>query len=95
MKFLVMTKMTGSPNMSKEFIESFRKTLEDKLDSGEWDCLYQRVAAGGGVGIVNADSNDHLWEIVATFPQSNVYEWHVEPLAEIDFVFDKILEWVG
>ena len=57
--------------------------LQEKLADGTFDVAYTFAQAGGGIGIVNAESGDELNGIITSSPLFGVANVELQPLAEI------------
>ena len=91
MKFLVLASLKANPpefGGRREAVAVAEKLIGKWLADGQLDCAYQRIPEGGVV-IANADSGEKLWEMVHAYPLYNLFEWRVEPLANLGFVLEN------
>jgi hypothetical protein len=59
--------------------------VEDWLGSGLLECAYQRIPEGG-LAIASVDSTEKLWETIHAYPLYHLFDWQVEPLADLRHV---------
>jgi muconolactone delta-isomerase len=55
---------------------------------GTLEVAYSFVT-GGGIGIVNVNSHEELWEMLYAYPLFNSFVWRVEPLADVAHTFGR------
>ena len=96
MKFLVFARYRIGVTIPQS-ADLFRQTkdwLEARLADGTMDCLYN-LPAGGGVGIINADSHEALTEILGAYPLQPLVGYEVHPLSDFKQVFDLAIKAFG
>lgn len=94
MKFLVLTTPKHELPEDEAHLDLYREAreyIESYMQSGMLDCLYQRLT-GGGVLIAKADTAEQLWEALTSYPMYAYFDWHIEPLVDIFYAFERLLQ---
>ena len=96
MKFLVFSKyrIGQDPPESLDLFQQTQDWMSARLADGTLDCAYN-LPAGGGVGIVNADSHEALTEVLSSYPLQPWTSYEVHPLSDVKHVFDLAIKALG
>jgi len=46
---------------------------------------------GGGIGILNVAAHEELWEVLYNYPLYPLFQWQVEPLADVAQIFSRAI----
>lgn len=76
---------SGDPVADNKAAVAYIAELQKK---GKLETAYAFVT-GGGIGIVNVDSHEELWETIYAYPLKPYFQWRVEPLADVSQVFTQ------
>ena len=68
-----------------------KEHLNARLADGTLDCVYV-TPDGGGMSIVNVESNEELWEKTEAFPASPYLKHEFYPLLDHNYFYDKLVE---
>lgn len=93
MKYYVSATPGPMPPTPEQF-DAALGWLEDKLDSGTFDCVFGFLE-GGGFSITNADSHRELLEMMADYPLFGLVTFDVRPLLEFKEGTDTIRTKLG
>ena len=91
MKFLVFSKPVPGlppPEDPDAFFKASAEYLDALLADGSLDCVYI-TPDGGGVGILNVESHEELWEKTAAFPGSPYIKYEFYPLLSHTHFYGK------
>lgn len=92
MKFLVIAKpRAGVQGLSSSVVQAELEYHNSLIAKGSADCIYSFVA-GGGFGIVNADSHERVMEMIHDYPGYLFLEWEVHPICDYKTAFNKVIE---
>jgi muconolactone delta-isomerase len=86
MKYLVTMRrreVPVQPDALAGMLLAQRDWLKEQVAAGTFDTAYTFAQAGGGIGIVNADSGEELNSILTSSPLFGVASMEVQPLADI------------
>jgi|YelNatPaOPRAMG01_1025707.scaffolds.fasta_scaffold06426_8 muconolactone delta-isomerase len=91
MKFLVMAKPRAGAPLSSAALQGQKEVINRYLKSGANDCVYL-FPDGGGFGIANADSGEHLMQMLTEIPTYPFLDWEVRPLSEFTQGMDRMIQ---
>jgi muconolactone delta-isomerase len=88
MKFLVTFRRRDGvpipPDAIAGMLLAQRDWLHDRLAEGSFDCAYTFAQSGGGIGIVEASSEEELTDLLTDAPLFGVAHIELQPLASIE-----------
>ena len=93
MKFLVFTRPVNGIENRLPRPEEFEAQIEwigEQLNSGRFDCAYH--GESHAVAIVNTDSREHLDQLYAAMPLTELTVRQVEPLEDLQAQMQRVLE---
>ena len=88
MKFLILASLKNDPpkfRKHRQATADAEKLISMWKEEALLDCAYQRLPEGG-LAIASVDSGEKLWELIHQYPLYRLFEWHIEPLAELEAV---------
>ena len=97
MKFLILVKnrmgdfQLDDPLTIMKAAQDFLKTA---VDEGVLDFVYEFATGDKAVAIANVDSAEELFERLTAYPLYTMQEYEVYPLADLDFVFEKRINYL-
>ena len=95
MKFLV-TGLPGTRSMPVEqaadLLRASHAWLKEKLADGTMDSTYN-LFGGGGIGIVNAASNEEVLSMLLAYPLYPYFIWEVEPLLDFEATYKSYISY--
>ena len=96
MKYLITAQRnTVDAPPAEEWLAILRTAKEyitSHFEDGVFDCLYVYLPAIGGVVVVNADSHEHVQEILLAHPQFSFYDWEIKPVLEWLPTYDRYID---
>ncbi len=94
MKFLILVKeKVGAPPLEnwEDTVVKSRAFLEEGLEDGWLECVYNFANATGSVAIVDVESHEEIWTKLHAYPLSQVQTYEAIPLIDAMFAFDQIM----
>ena len=91
MKFLVMAKIRAGTPLPSAAVQGQKEVINRFLKSGVNDCVYL-FPDGGGFGIANADSGEHLMQLLTEIPTYPFLDWEVRTLSEFNQGMDRVIQ---
>jgi muconolactone delta-isomerase len=87
MKYLLLTKHRAwFKTLPRETVIAAREYIRENKKSGVIESVYV-FPGGGGMTVFNADSHEHLMEMLTAYPLFSAVEFEVRPLAEVESYF--------
>ena len=96
MKYLVTvsnfsTRKPLPPKEEAEFIEAAKIWGEERRADGTVDCSYYFLDSDNGFAIMNADSHEHLYQILMTSVFHQQVTWEAKPIIDAFQTVDEDL----
>lgn len=94
MKYLVIGNqviMASEHRGQSAFLKKANKWIEEMTEKGVIDCAYS-FPSGGGFFIFNANSHEHLMEILIEFPLRPLSEFEVHAIADFTTSNDIVIK---
>ena len=90
--FILVNPLDDAPKLKDPLAtnKAAKAFIEEMLASGQFECAYQFVT-GGGIAIANIDSAEEMWQKLVEYPLYSQFDWEVEPLVDLNFVFEKAI----
>lgn len=101
MKYLVtVTERSGAdgPTTPEEILELLlaeRAWIQDRLDDGSLECLYDHAGGGASIAIVEAASHEDVQRLILSFPGWMTNNWQVTPLCDWKVAMDAVIGQLG
>jgi hypothetical protein len=70
------------PKEDAELIENAKKWGEERRADGTVDCSYYFLDSDNGFAIMNADSHEHLYQILLTSEFHQQVTWEAKPIID-------------